>query len=150
MLDVQTDAILVVQKSDNLIDRQQDRDRGNQVMFCNGKSVELFGTDLKENPQFSARENALQFKRLHNDRNGSINGVFESVQETVLSLENIFMKYDEQSERGMEAYSFHNALEQPPKEERTIMINRIDIEFASQPCQMINFSDITAFKQLEK
>ena len=59
MLNTQSDAILVVQKNDHLISNDLYQDRGNQVMFCNSKSVELFGTNLKENPQFSARENAL-------------------------------------------------------------------------------------------
>ena len=35
-----------------------------------------------------------------------MNGIFESIQETVYSLEDIFLKYDVQNERAMEAYSF--------------------------------------------
>ena len=130
VLNGQNDSILVVHKIEDSRDEFE-------VEFCNSKSVELFGFDLKDTSKHEMKKFSHTLKRINK----------EQANEENVSLQEMIMNEPHDKE-GLESYTINKTNDS--EKENTIAVRRMNITFSKKKCQVLNFTDVTSSIMMER
>ena len=130
MLNGQNDSILVVHKNEESGD-------GFEVEFCNSKSVELFGFNMKDSSKHEMRKFSHTLKRINKKQSDGEN----------VSLRDMIM-HEPHEKEGLESYTINKTNDS--EKENTLAVRRMNITFSKKKCQVLNFTDVTSSIMMER
>ena len=156
VLNAASDGIVVVKSRKRHVgDEETGRTREHglpSILFCNTKSITLFGHNFSQTQTGGAPEEQAQIaldEPRFTPRGDAQNDTVESStkRDPLLSLKDIIRIETKISDvEAVESYQ----LQAEDAEDKTIIVKRTDLEYDDEECQVLNFADITAFELLRK
>ena len=144
------------------------------VEFCNSKSIELFGIDLRETslnqepelvnkildrPRFTSNDGYTKKKEESQPNVLDMNDIAtqSDANNNLLSLKDIMLRQDHSGRpaNSVESYIMkYNLLDiqdyDQCEKRRSLIVQRMDLAFNDTDCQVINFTDITTYEKLKR
>ena len=153
VFDAISDAIVVVQEQD---ESSEDKNENTKCLFVNKKSLEIFGEDLinalEEIDSNQPSLPSLYTKKFRIDEEFSNNLSSTHLLDSEVKMLNLneiikrFKSVDSTKSQLVESYTM---IKQDQEEKTYLFLKRIGLSFNNKNCQVLNFTDMTAYKQLE-